>query len=212
MPADRQADDASYRPLQKWEDLAERRIRAAQEEGAFDDLPGRGQPLTLEDNPLAGDMQTGFRLLKNAGFSPEWIELDKEIRAELEALREVRERAARRVAELGAVGGDGPPRTGEGKRSLLRWFGLLGRRSRRPPESSRRARVQVAMAERERARAAYLDRASRLTERITLFNAVRPRDLWWLERLLPTPEGHARDFDAACPPVVDEREPASLHG
>src|SRR5215213_528407 len=111
MPAGQHADDAPIRPLQMWEDLAEQRIRAAQEEGLFDDLPGRGQPLTLYDNPLAGDMQTGFRLLKNAGFAPEWIELNKEIRAELKALRELRERAARHVAELSAACEDEPPRT-----------------------------------------------------------------------------------------------------
>ena len=209
MPAGQHADDAQIRPLQKWEDLAEQRIRAAQEEGLFDDLPGRGQPLALDDNPLAGDMQAGFRLLKNAGFVPEWIELDKEIRAELDALRELREGAARRVAELGAAGGDEPSRTREGKRSLLDWIGALSRTSRRPDGSSRRARVRVATAERERARAAYLDRAARLTERITLFNAVRPRDLWWLERALPTAKKHASDFDGACPPVDDRGEPAN---
>ncbi len=204
MPAGKHADDAPIRPLQKWEDLAEQRIRAAQEEGLFDDLPGRGRPLTLDDNPLAGDMQTGFRLLKNAGFAPEWIELDKEIRAELEALREIRERAARRVAELSAAGGDEPPRTGEGKRSLRHWLGRLGQASRRPGRSPGRARARVAMVERERARSAYLDRAARLTERITLFNAVRPRDLWWLERQVPTAEAHASDFDKACPLVAAE--------
>src|SRR5687768_13159595 len=100
MPVGQHADDAPFRSLQKWEDLTERRIRAAQDEGLFDNLPGRGRPLALDDNPLAGDMQVGFRLLKNAGFAPDWIELDKEIRAEVEALRERRERAPRRVAEL----------------------------------------------------------------------------------------------------------------
>src|SRR5215211_1110298 len=135
MPAGQHADDVPVRPLQKWEDLAEQRIRAAQEEGLFDDLPGRGQPLTLDDNPLAGDMQTGFRLLKNAGFVPEWIELDKEIRAGLEALRALRECAARSFAELGGAVVDESARHRESKGSLRRWLVRLGQMSRRPDRS-----------------------------------------------------------------------------
>ena len=204
MPTDQHAHDAPHRPLQQWENLAEQRIREAQEEGLFDDLPGRGQPLTLDDNPFAGEMQTGFRILKNAGFAPEWMELDKEIRAETEALRGLRERAARRVAELLADGGDPPPRVDQGARTLRRWLGWLVRTPTRPDESPRRAREQIATAERERARAAYLDRAARLTERVSRFNAVRPRDAWSLERLVPTVERHAAEFDAACPPLRGE--------
>jgi hypothetical protein len=211
MAADRQADDAPYRPLQKWDNLAEQRIREAQEDGLFDDLPGRGRPLTIDDNPLAGDMQVGFRLLKNAGFAPEWMELDKEIRAELEALRVLRERANLRLVEFLEGGGDESPLTHERRRPLRRWLGWLVRTTR-PDESPRSARTRMAIAERERARAAYLDRASRLTERISLFNAVRPPDLWWLERTIPTADGHAADFDATCPPVPVEDDPANRIG
>jgi hypothetical protein len=71
--------------------------------------------------------------------------------------------------------------------------------------------VRIAKAERERARAEYLDRAARLNERVRLFNAVRPRDAWSLERLVPTTKDHAREFDAVCPPVVDEGGPESRY-
>jgi hypothetical protein len=60
-------------------------------EGAFDDLPYRGEPLPLEDDSAAGDWAMAHRLLKNAGAAPPWIEADKEARrllAEIERLVE----------------------------------------------------------------------------------------------------------------------------
>lgn len=75
-------------PLSIWESLAERKIKEAQEQGLFDDLPGKGKPLDLSENPfLDPSWRIAFKLLQDHGFAPEWIELDKEIRAELGALR-----------------------------------------------------------------------------------------------------------------------------
>lgn len=37
---------------ESWEDFTERRIRQAQTDGAFDDLPGIGQPIPGIDDPL----------------------------------------------------------------------------------------------------------------------------------------------------------------
>ena len=72
-----------------WESLVERQIREAMAEGAFDDLPYRGEPLPLEDDSAAGDWAMAHRMLKNAGAAPPWIEADKEARrllAEIERL------------------------------------------------------------------------------------------------------------------------------
>ena len=58
-------------------------------EGAFDDLPFRGEPLALEDDSAAGDWAMAHRMLKNAGVAPPWIEADKEARrllAEIDGL------------------------------------------------------------------------------------------------------------------------------
>lgn len=67
-----------------WPDIVDRKIQEAQEQGLFDDLPGNGRPLDLGDNPF---VTAGWRLahgiLKNAGFTLHWIELDRTIRAEL---------------------------------------------------------------------------------------------------------------------------------
>jgi DnaJ family protein C protein 28 len=66
----------------------EEQIRKAQKEGQFDDLPGKGKPLELEDNPLADpEWQLAFRMLKEAGYSLPWIETLKEIEADIETAR-----------------------------------------------------------------------------------------------------------------------------
>ena len=66
----------------------EEHIRRAQEEGKFDDLPGKGKPLSLDDNPNTDpEWQLAFRIIKEAGFSLPWIEDLKEIEVDLEALR-----------------------------------------------------------------------------------------------------------------------------
>lgn len=67
-----------------FETFVERRIREALEQGLFDDLPGRGQPLDLgEENPFEDpDWRVAYRILKNAGFAPRWIELGRELEAD----------------------------------------------------------------------------------------------------------------------------------
>ena len=64
-----------------WESLVERQIREAMDDGAFTDLPHQGRPIPLEDHAAAGDRALGFRVLRNAGIAPPWIEADKEVRA-----------------------------------------------------------------------------------------------------------------------------------
>ena len=51
--------------------IAERKIEEAIERGEFDDLPGAGQPLDLDDlDPsLPEELRLAYRILKNAGMS-----------------------------------------------------------------------------------------------------------------------------------------------
>jgi DnaJ family protein C protein 28 len=70
-----------------WESWIDQQIREAQERGAFDDLPGKGKPLDLALNPYAQDREMAFKILKDAGYAPEWIELDKAVRGRLERAR-----------------------------------------------------------------------------------------------------------------------------
>ena len=70
-------------------DVIENRIQEAMLAGAFDDLPGRGKPLTRDENPfeaMSGDA-VAHRILKNAGIAPGWVEQGKEIRTALLAAR-----------------------------------------------------------------------------------------------------------------------------
>ncbi|ABK17820.1 DnaJ family domain-containing protein [Syntrophobacter fumaroxidans] len=61
--------------------IAEERIREAAKNGEFDNLPGKGQPLNLEDDShLPQDIRLAYKILKNADCLPPELELRKEIR------------------------------------------------------------------------------------------------------------------------------------
>ena len=51
--------------------IVEQRIREAIERGEFEQLPGAGRPLALDDDPLIPeDLRVAYRILKNAGHAP----------------------------------------------------------------------------------------------------------------------------------------------
>ena len=137
-------------PISGWDGLVERKIREAQKQGLFDDLPGKGEPLNLSENPfLDPSWRTAYKLLQDQGFALEWIELDKEIRIELEMLRQ-------RLAES------------------KRWYdeaiaALEGKTGHRAEEE--RAWVEVYW---ERRLNSLAPRIDELNERIGLFNLKVP--------------------------------------
>lgn len=62
-----------------------KQIQEAMERGDFKDLPGKGKPQQRDDNPYVPPaVRTVNQMLKDHGFAPRWIEVDKEIRAETE--------------------------------------------------------------------------------------------------------------------------------
>jgi hypothetical protein len=62
------------------ERLAEERIKEAMERGEFDNLPGQGKPLQLEDDRhLPDDLRIAYKILKNADCLPPELQLRKEI-------------------------------------------------------------------------------------------------------------------------------------
>jgi hypothetical protein len=74
----------------------EKTIREAQGRGLFDDLEGAGRPINWEDESLVDEEWVmAFRIMREHGIAPVWIELHKEIGAELEKAREVILRAWR---------------------------------------------------------------------------------------------------------------------
>lgn len=93
--------------LPAYETLIEQRIREAAARGEFDDLPGMGQPMQLDDDLLVPEeVRVAHRILKNAGYVPPEAQQISEInqlialagRAELSA--EQGEAAGRRLRAL----------------------------------------------------------------------------------------------------------------
>lgn len=74
--------------MDRWESLVDRKIREAQEQGEFDNLPGKGQPLDLSENPFADpSLGPAFRMLKNAGVVPAFLQERREILEAVDAAR-----------------------------------------------------------------------------------------------------------------------------
>jgi DnaJ family protein C protein 28 len=96
--------------MNRLESMAEKKLREAIENGEFDDLPGKGEPIDLKENPFEDpDLRVVHRLLRNAGFAPAWIEERKEIDAELEVAQRKLSRAWAlfgRAGESGDVAND----------------------------------------------------------------------------------------------------------
>lgn len=66
--------------------LAEQRIQEAMRDGQFNNLPGHGKPLELEDlSGVPEELRMSFKILKNAGLLPEELALRAEC-ASLESL------------------------------------------------------------------------------------------------------------------------------
>ncbi|QTF06908.1 DUF1992 domain-containing protein [Brenneria izadpanahii] len=82
------------------DELVERHIAQAQEEGAFDNLPGAGQPLALDDDSaVPPELRVAYRLLKNAGCLP--VELEE--RREALQLADLLENISRQSPEYESV-------------------------------------------------------------------------------------------------------------
>jgi DnaJ family protein C protein 28 len=69
-------------------------IRKAISEGKFDDLPGKGKPLNLDENPhVTPDWRLAHHILKSSGYTLPWIEARQEIEAFIETTRSALQRA-----------------------------------------------------------------------------------------------------------------------
>ncbi len=60
--------------------IADKKILEAMDNGEFDDLPGKGKPVRLEDDRhIPADIRLAHKILKNADCLPPELELRKEI-------------------------------------------------------------------------------------------------------------------------------------
>jgi hypothetical protein len=73
-----------------YQKIIEKKIQEAQERGEFDNLPGKGEPLELEDESrVPEDLRLSHKILKNANCLPPELELKKEIRQMEELLDDI---------------------------------------------------------------------------------------------------------------------------
>ena len=60
--------------------IAERRITEAIQNGLLDDLSLKGKPIPREDlSAVPEELRMGYKVLKNAGYLPEELQLRQEI-------------------------------------------------------------------------------------------------------------------------------------
>jgi hypothetical protein len=78
--------------------VAEQRILEAQRNGEFDNLPGKGKPLELEDlSWVPQDLRIGYKVLKNARVLPPEAELLKDIHTLEDLLKHVEDAGERKA-------------------------------------------------------------------------------------------------------------------
>jgi len=66
-------------PRRSWRSLAEERIAQARDRGDFDNLPGVGKPLRLDENVYAGGKALAYHLLKQNNTAPPELERGAEV-------------------------------------------------------------------------------------------------------------------------------------
>jgi hypothetical protein len=71
-----------------WDRIVEDKIQRAIEEGVFDDLPGKGRPLNLDEAPFEdSDMRLAHHLLRSSGYTLPWIAERQEIENDIRGAR-----------------------------------------------------------------------------------------------------------------------------
>jgi hypothetical protein len=79
-----------------FEHIVEERIKMAQYQGMFENLPGAGKPLDLsDDRHVPEDLRLAYKILKNADCIPPEIEMRKEIRRTEDLLAGMKDTAER---------------------------------------------------------------------------------------------------------------------
>lgn len=89
--------------MSPFDSIVEQRIADAHARGEFDDLPGKGRPLALDEDALVPpELRAAYRVLRNAGMLPPELEAHAEIRA-IEQLLGTIDDGPQRTAALGRV-------------------------------------------------------------------------------------------------------------
>lgn len=201
------------RGLDDWQSSIDSAIEQAISEGQFDNLPGHGKPLQIETNPFQPELDAGFSQLRNAGYAPTWMEIDREItrlRAGLEAwLDATRVTLQEIIAQASAPNQE--PDIASDPSPVLAWWDIPGRLRALftfdPPSTvgaDQPLTVDDVVRIRENMRSQYLERAALLDRKISQFHAQLPRALWHLERTQLPRDRAERQFDTVCPPLLSK--------
>jgi hypothetical protein len=92
---------ARQRVFKKFDDLIDQLIGKARKQGQFDNLSGTGQALnTTDDELVPPEDRLAFRVLKNNGFAPPWMEARRDIEQERAKLEEWLQRTNRSWATM----------------------------------------------------------------------------------------------------------------
>ena len=80
--------------------VAEMRIREALAQGEFDNLPGAGKPLDLEEYfSMREDLRMAYSILKNASCAPVEVELLKEVARLQEQVAQARDASEKQALQ-----------------------------------------------------------------------------------------------------------------
>jgi len=80
--------------MKKYQRAIDEQIRRAMEEGQFENLPGKGEPLDLSINPHeAPAWSLAYQAIRSSGHTLPWIEKRQQIEEELEVARQNLKRA-----------------------------------------------------------------------------------------------------------------------
>jgi DnaJ homolog subfamily C member 28 len=103
LPVENPQELAEYRVRlrEDRQSLIEELIQEAQENGLFDNLPGKGKPLNLNKNLYAADMELANELLKENDLPPAWILQRNEILDKIAKIRmEIKQQWERQQQEF----------------------------------------------------------------------------------------------------------------
>ena len=205
MPV-RHEGDYQRKAIASWDTWIEDEIRASQERGEFDNLPDAGKPIKLEDTPFAPDMASALRTLKNAGYEPTWMELDRKItqgKTDLQAfLANSGSYLREKVVTLQHSPAGDPGSDVSASSFWRRWWRVLRHGTDLEIPTARSLSLDDLVLIRVAMREQYLERAAAVDKLTVDFHAALPRYLWHLERLRITPEQAGRTFDEAVPPIA----------
>ena len=95
-----------------WGTYIDRQIRKAMEDGDFDNLPGEGKPLDLqEDENTPDEMRMAYKILRENDLAPDWIMQGRDIdNKTLDILKRLRQAADAYRAAINAPSATGATR------------------------------------------------------------------------------------------------------